>query len=146
MLVDIPTAIAARPKDRDGHLIPFYAVVVDLILPIRLDGQKVTQACRQRLCGVCGTPLSYWIVFLGGAGNRTSRRFPHPPMHKECAEHLLAHDPFWSIPEVERTRAWEKEAETLGLCGSLDFVLYITRGFEFNHRTRMFQAHAPKEG
>jgi hypothetical protein len=145
MPADLVSAFAALPTDQHGRFVPFAALCIDGERVARLDGQRVTQCYRQRLCGACGTPLGYWIVFLGADGNRAKRRFPHPPMHRECAEHLLAHDAFWSLPEAERTRAWEKDAMAVGLVGALEWKLYVTRGCEFNHRTRMFEAQPAKE-
>lgn len=143
----LPEALAARPRDSGGHVVPFYAVAVgDLQWPVDLDPQKILQCYRGHLCGACGKRLDYWLVFLGGVDNWLARSFAHPPMHRACAEYLLAADPFWSLPEADRTRAWEKKAAELGIRGALDGKLYVTRGFEFNSRTRMFEPHAAKEG
>jgi hypothetical protein len=141
----LPDALAARPRDADGHVVPFYAVQVDLQWPVDIDPQKVLQCYRGQLCGACGKRLDYWLVFLGGTENRRLRSFPHPPMHRTCAEYLVATDPPWSVSAVERTLAYEKKAAELGIKGVIDGVLYVTRGFEFNHRTRMFEPHAAKE-
>ncbi len=111
----------------------------------RPDPDAVAKCHLDKLCGVCGKRLGYWIVFLGGAGNRATRRFPHPPMHRECAERLLANDPFWSTPVAERTRQWYKHAREADLRGELEWTPYLTRGYEFNWNSRLFEAWPPKE-
>lgn len=43
-------------------------------------------AAADRLCGVCGQGLEYWIAFVGGPASTSSRHYVDPPMHEECAE------------------------------------------------------------
>ena len=47
-----------------------------------------------RLCGVCGRGLDYWIAFIGGPACQKNRLFKDPAMHPQCAEYAARICPF----------------------------------------------------
>ncbi len=94
-----PPQIAALPVDErtgfpilfsvqppEGHPLNFRAV----------NPANMVRCGKERLCGVCGQRLAYWMYFLGGDQDRTDRLFGEPPMHRECLEYSLHVCPFLS--------------------------------------------------
>jgi hypothetical protein len=50
-----------------------------------VNNDIVARCGRDRLCGICGRPLSYWMAFVGGPISATNGVYSDPPFHKECA-------------------------------------------------------------
>ena len=64
------------------------------------DRSWVTQCALSRICGGCAMSLGRPIVFLGTAEEIDRNAFHLPPMHRECAEELVASscaDPEWQL-------------------------------------------------
>lgn len=79
----------------NGWPIPVTVNVVDGVPDFRVVDLAALGAClRNRLCSVCGSPLDYWIVFVGGPESIKSRVFLDGPMHEECARWSMANCPF----------------------------------------------------
>lgn len=58
------------------------------------DGHRFIDCLDERACGMCATPLGYWIAFLVTADDdkaATARRhMTEPAMHKACARYARA--------------------------------------------------------
>lgn len=53
------------------------------------DHHKRLRCASDRLCGLCGDPLGYWIAFIGGPLCVSKRLWYDPPMHRDCAEYAF---------------------------------------------------------
>ena len=106
MTKDFPTppAVARLPRDRRGY--PIFATIVQ---PEDNDGEpdfavldplRVARCVRDRLCGVCGEVLGYWIAFIGGDLCLKNPLFPFP-MHPECARYSTRACPHLSNPRAK---------------------------------------------
>lgn len=86
----VPVPFAQRIRD-DGTA--DFAVV---------DGTTVLRCARERLCGLCGQELEYWLAFIGGPASMTNRVFVDPPMHPECGQDAFTLCPHIARPLVPR--------------------------------------------
>lgn len=59
----------------------------------KVDPVKMRECIRDRLCGVCGKQLGYWLALIGGNNSVAHRVFADPPMHEECAVWSVRHCP-----------------------------------------------------
>lgn len=87
----IPARLAHRPT-QGGRVIPWIQVVLaDGTADFRsVHETKRLEALRRRLCGVCGEPHAYYLVFLVEGEKEVRRRhFGEPPLHPECAEYTV---------------------------------------------------------
>ena len=100
----MPPAIARLPRDRRGY--PIFATIVqpednggepDFAI---LDPQRVARCVRDRLCGVCGRPLDYWIAFVGGNLCIEHRLFGFA-LHPDCARYSPRACPHLSNPRAK---------------------------------------------
>jgi hypothetical protein len=89
-----PPTVPARPL-LNGHTINGAAVPMIRFVNeteggtgdfAAIQAEKGIACAQQRLCAICGTPLQYWIAFLGGARCAEQRIYLDPPMHPACAE------------------------------------------------------------
>ena len=87
--VPVPAAIAALPRDpATGY--PAFFTVQQPDGSVNFKGMNMERwliAGRDRLCGICGQPLGYWICFAGGPKSASTRIFTDPPMHQECLDY-----------------------------------------------------------
>ena len=88
----MPAGLAARPVDpHTGLTVPYVSAMTDPVTGEDVADFTALQAPRlyecgvKHWCGMCGTPLAYWIAFLGGPGSAEARSYVDPPMHEECA-------------------------------------------------------------
>lgn len=111
-VVPMPPGIAKLPRDPRGYPIFFTAAKkADGSPEFRVsDPIKRYQAMAERRCGLCGAPLGYWIVFIGGPKALENRIFSDPPMHEECATYAAKVCPYLAIREAERTHDGEGQA------------------------------------
>jgi hypothetical protein len=92
---DKPEAIRVLPRDERGLPISYAQLRVDGRPDFRsLDIARVAECVSQRLCGICGRVLSYWIAFIGGPACQRNRLFKDPAMHPECADYAAKTCPF----------------------------------------------------
>jgi len=100
----MPPAVARLPRDRRGY--PIFATIVqpednggepDFAV---LDPVRVARCVRDRLCGVCGKAIDYWMAFIGGDLCLKSRLFPFA-MHPECARYSVRACPHLSNPRAK---------------------------------------------
>lgn len=95
--VEIPERMRLLPRDaRRGVPIPWVTFIgADGVPDFRiLDDEKKLACYRRRLCGLCGRPLDYWIVFVGGPLSVQNQLFADPAMHPACADYALAVCPY----------------------------------------------------
>lgn len=59
-----------------------------------INEQNRKRCAEEKLCWICGTPLDYWVVFIGGPLSAKNRLFTDGPMHEECARDALSICPF----------------------------------------------------
>jgi len=102
--IPMPPAVAKLERDQRGYPIPFMVVQPEdndgeALLGV-LDPERVIRALRNRLCGVCGEGLGYWITFIGGPLSLRKRWFRNPPMHEACARYAMGVCPFLASPHA----------------------------------------------
>lgn len=145
-----PATLLARPID-DRRQLPVPYVNVHT-----RDGREVTDfssinsdralhAGKARLCGLCGTPLGYWIAFIGGPNTIRFRAFSDPPAHPACALAALGLCPHMALAHARRAR--RPHADTWVPVGFVDTkpverCLAITRDYQvgINRGSGMFRA------
>lgn len=95
--VPIPDRMLTLPRDaRRGVPIPWVQFTgTDGVPDFRIiDEGKKLECYARRLCGLCGKPLDYWIVFIGGPLSVQNQLFADPAMHPDCADYALAVCPY----------------------------------------------------
>jgi len=65
-----------------------------------LDPERVIRSLRDRLCGICGRSLGYWIAFVGGGLCLTNRLYLCP-LHEDCARYAMRVCPFLASPQAK---------------------------------------------
>lgn len=96
-----PIRIRRLPRAKNGLPIPFTAYIDGNGVPdFRiLDAPKRMLCLRKQLCGICGTKLEYWMIFIGGPVSCDKRQFLDPAMHPECADFSLENCPHLARPK-----------------------------------------------
>jgi ferredoxin len=101
-----------------------------------LDPERKEEMIRDRLCGVCGRPLGYWMVFLGDVVSSVPGGEPYmdPPMHEDCALAAMEVCPFIQHERVPRRPAAPEDV-LLAPPGSFEgpkrpWVMAVTHGFK----------------
>jgi hypothetical protein len=99
----IPWFLDHLEVDPRGYPIPFTVWYDKEGKPdFRVTDQNKWLACaEQRLCGVCGEKLEYWIFFVGGPKAIETRTFYDPPMHDTCASYSVMLCPHLNNPEAQ---------------------------------------------
>lgn len=132
----IPDRLAGLPVcPRRGLPVPYVNLITAGGIPdfATLDSRSVYEVAANRLCGVCGQLLDYWIVFVGGPRCAADRAYVDPPMHSECAQAALRLCPYLFRQDMKRRRA------TLpGVGAPIGFtedkpeayLLYVTRSYK----------------
>jgi len=130
-----------------GFPVPF-TVLVDLVTGIpdftATDMERWYAAVSERLCGVCGTPLDYWIWFIGGPQSMEIRSFFDPGMHEECARYALSVCPYLSGLKGYRPAPRQHEGAVIevkhNVVDSPDICLGNTRDFVFDIPSKIITA------
>jgi hypothetical protein len=102
--VAVPPALANRPRDRRGFVIP--ASVEDGTTSPDFRVVKPENALRLtlgELCWLCGGQRDYWMTFIGGPISMSNRCFNDGWMHEACAEYALKVCPFLASPRGHYT-------------------------------------------
>lgn len=88
--------LARLPFDEKRKVpVPFFNVMPDGAVNFTgINAQAVLKCAAERLCGICGGPLEYWIAFLGGPVSLANRSYLDPPFHRECAEAAIRYCPY----------------------------------------------------
>lgn len=134
---DIPDFLSHLDVEARRKLpVPFTNIIMDDGTPdfTTIDARKTVRCATERLCGVCGKPLGYWIAFLGGPKSAETHAYVDPPMHEECARAAVKLCPFIAMPSMVR-RKTPLTPDSIVPEGWADnrpevFVLYITRQFK----------------
>lgn len=123
-MTEMPAALAARPVDPRRNLpIPFSSETPDgghdftLVTDI-----QVIRCIREKLCALCGTPLGYWISFLGGPNAYRARTYTDPPGHPDCMEWAVTLCPFIAMANYRRATARRHEAQEAPVVTGVGFV------------------------
>jgi hypothetical protein len=111
--------------DRDG------AEVTDFTA---INANRCLHAGQQRLCGLCGTALGYWISFFGGPNAIRFRAFSDPPAHPACSLVALGLCPHIAMAHARRATPRRVHADTRVPVGFHDakpteWCLGITRDY-----------------
>jgi hypothetical protein len=82
----IPARLAARPVDpRRGLPIPYVSEQDDGSVNFAvINGGRVLECVRDRLCGLCGQRQDVLVAFVGGLGGFRQRMYTDPPGHVDC--------------------------------------------------------------
>lgn len=103
--IAMPDRIAVLPTDPRGFPIFFSITQPDGSYSFEgISLHRLLLCAKDRLCGICGQKLGYWVSFVGGPKSITNRVFTDPPMHRECAEYAFAVCPFLLRSGWDRTR------------------------------------------
>lgn len=89
----IPPAVAALPHDpRTGLPVPYASAKLANGRPdfSTVEHLRAKRCALERLCGVCGLTIGYWLAFLGTTRTVALATFHDPPMHVACARASLA--------------------------------------------------------
>lgn len=105
-----------------------------------LDPERQEEIIRDRLCGVCGRELGYWMAFLGDQASAVPGGiYVDPPMHEDCALAAMEVCPFIQHERVPRRPAAEGDV-TIAPPGTFEvggangpkrpWVMAVTRDFK----------------
>lgn len=101
MADELPERMRALPLFK-GLPIPFFTLIRDGVPDFRAhEASRHAASMLRRLCGICGSPLDYWITFIVGPITHESRLTYMPGMHEDCARTALEICPF--LAREERT-------------------------------------------
>ena len=136
----LPPALAGRPVDPRRRLpVPYVNVHdrkgVEVTDFTAINADRSLHAGQQRLCGLCGTALGYWISFLGGPNTIRFRAFSDPPAHPACSLAALGLCPHIALAHARRALPGRLHADTQVPVGFHDakpdqWCLGITRGYQ----------------
>lgn len=84
--------LALRPSDPElGLPVPFAneddSGRVDHATVVK---KRAIRCALSRICGVCGTSLTWPIAFIGTSGEVDDGLFIYPPLHPSCADEAVA--------------------------------------------------------
>lgn len=147
----LPPLLELRPKDSRGYPITYVTGITKDGDPdfTAIDGLKVYEVGKKRLCGLCGHPLAYWIAFIGGPKALKNRAYADPPMHPDCAKAAMELCPY--IIHGRARRAVNTKVESVipeGFSGDKPemWILILTRGFKWQlgrDQTMLFRPNPP---
>jgi hypothetical protein len=108
----IPARLAARPVDPSRGLpIPYVNEHDDGSVNFALvNGGRVLECVRDRLCGLCGERQEFLVAFVGGPGGFHQRLYTDPPGHVDCARAALDLCPYLGLERHQRRGLTEATA------------------------------------
>lgn len=119
--------------------IPFFATTrTDGTPDFKVINEKNRLRCaNENLCWICGLPLEYWIIFIGGPKAIEQRLFVDGPMHPECAEISIKECPFLrgdkdyaEVIDLSKHEEGVEVHERVSKVAPLRVAKYLTRGFD----------------
>lgn len=137
--VEKPDGIAELEVDHRGYPV-FYSVFRhgDGKPDFRVIDQDKRMKCAQKkLCGICGKPLGYYMIFIGGPVAARNRAFGDSPMHRECAEYAMKVCPYLTIESMQYEKDHERKYQDQQFTTDPNVImekpekmcLFITRGY-----------------
>lgn len=105
------------------------------------DVARKIQCGRERLCGLCGLPLGWWLVFLGEDRGVPQAKtvFSDAPLHEACAQvsvGLCAEAPVGLCPYISRPRVPRRGGANTAAPARFDggapktgWVMLVTRSY-----------------
>lgn len=116
--------------------------------------ERVIQCGKDRLCGVCGKPLNYWMAFVGGPLSVKNRSFVDPAMHVDCALYAVRVCPYMVAHAVPRREdgaygpvslAERARRDPGGKAEKPDrWAVLVTRGYDMENAAQAVVRHDPK--
>lgn len=146
--IAIPDRLKDRPTYKD-IVVPFIADATDdawgtkggVVNFGKASPTHWADAAENKLCGICGQRLGYWIVFAGGPNSVASRSFLEPGMHEECAAYAAAVCP-WMLggkdyEDAERTLELSPTKEPVKVPDGDPnrLALYFTHSYKIRRQT-----------
>ncbi len=142
---DVPPALAARPWDERRHLpIPVVAEFEGEVNFAAINSEVALEMARQRMCGLCGQEMGYWVAFLGGPKSAEQGTYGDPPMHPDCAEAAVLLCPHIALSHHRRVSDARQAQLAAGHPVTVhegwvedkpdEWVMYITRQYEIDMR------------
>lgn len=112
--VEMPPAIARLPKDARGYPVPYSALYVNGKPDFtQVDPSRWVRLFKIKGCGVCGSPITGRLFFVGGPMCATNRLFFDHPMHEDCAVYALRVCPFLALPKMAYRKREDEGVEVL---------------------------------
>lgn len=146
--VPIPAELAHRPLDRHGLVIAWTTAIDEAGEPMQgvNVGARCAEAILDRLCGQCGNPLGYWIVFIGDDVCVRKRDFLEPPTHEVCARYARAACPYLAAERYTGRRDRAGVVQLAPRERPIRMAMYFTRGYrpKLDSDAPMSHADAPK--
>lgn len=101
----IAPRLAARPVDpRRGLPIPYVNVEDDGTVNFAMvNGRRVLECVRHKLCGLCGQPQDSLVAFVGGIGGFQHRLYTDPPGHLDCMRSAIDLCPYLKVRGFENS-------------------------------------------
>lgn len=102
-LPEMPDRIKALPVQR-GYPVPWFVQHFEETgYDFRVvDGRRMRQAIKEKVCWICGQPLGHTWVFVLGPMCIINRINSEPPSHYKCAEFAVKACPFLMQRQVKR--------------------------------------------
>lgn len=103
-LPPLPERMRDLPVSPRGYPVPYFVAWVNGEPDFRvMDGKKLNEALRWKLCWLCGQRmLGRHVAFVIGPMCAVNRTSAEPPSHRECAEYAVRACPFLTRPDARR--------------------------------------------
>jgi hypothetical protein len=104
--VPIPSRMQQLPRDARGYPVPVIVFIDEAGRPhLQIsDEAKRERVIANRLCGICGQPLSRGKWFVGGAVSAfdPAGAYLDPPLHGECLRYAMQVCPYLGAPRYAK--------------------------------------------
>src|SRR5688572_15593014 len=102
--MEMPESIKRLPVDeKRGLPIPLMNQAPDGTHSfVAINAKTVLRILEERLCGICGEPLSFASAFVSGPLSFQNRAYADPPFHPACAEFAMTVCPHIVIGHAKR--------------------------------------------
>lgn len=131
--IAIPDRMAARPRDRRGFPVPFFAALIDGEYDFRVIAPgAMARAWNYARCWLCGQPLGRYRTLVTGPMCLVNRTTAEPGCHRDCAVYAVQACPFLSRPKMVRN-AKDLPEEHTKIPGGLERNPGATVLFTYDH-------------
>lgn len=101
--IPMPARIAALPRDKHGHPVPWFVAWIDGKPDFRVIAPgRIEDALRFETCWICGQHRGAVAAFVIGPMCAITRTAPEPPSHRDCAIYAARACPFLAHPAMRR--------------------------------------------